>query len=60
MLFPFVLQFHDGTEYFIKTPINRLYPPEYDKRDEDVDICFFDDANIKIAQKTDIQLQTNV
>ena len=41
------------TEHLIKRPLNRLYPLECDKRDEDVKIRFVDDGNIKMVQKAD-------
>ena len=43
----------NGTEHLIKRPLNRSYPLELDKKDEDVKIRFVDDANYKMMQKPD-------
>ena len=43
----------NGTEHLIKRPLNRSYPLQFDKKDEDVKIRFVDDANYKMMQKPD-------
>ena len=45
----------NGTEHLIKRPLNRSYPLELDKKDEDVKIRFVDDANYKMMQKADTE-----
>ena len=37
----------------IKRPLNHLYPLACDKKGEDMNIPFVDDANIKMMQKAD-------
>lgn len=48
-----VMPIKNETEHLIKRPLNRLYPLELDKKDEDVKIRFADDTNYKIMQKAD-------
>ena len=48
-----VMPIKNETEHLIKRPLNRLYPLELDKKDEDVKIRFADDAKYKMMQKAD-------